>query len=183
MSTPSIIPFGHTEADVRRGLTLIRTADILAELEHLRFLALEFGPVVADPNRAFVEIQIERYSAELQRRERLLARGGDDPLTPRWPDRDDGLRTRIDAVKERWPLDRFCRELLGGTPQPTSHGRSRMACPLPGHDDRTPSFVLYPDGHAWCFGCQRGGDVLKLTGYVFATARFREQLAHLERTA
>jgi hypothetical protein len=41
-------------------------------------------------------------------------------------------------------------------------------CPLPDHEDRTPSFVVYPPdaqgGHdSWfCFGCQRGSDVLDL---------------------
>src|SRR5207244_11156102 len=30
-------------------------------------------------------------------------------------------------------------------------------CPLPGHDETTPSFYFYPDGGYWCFGCARGG--------------------------
>ncbi len=36
-------------------------------------------------------------------------------------------------------------------------------CPLPGHDEKTPSFVVYPgDRGWWCYGCQRGGDVVDL---------------------
>jgi DNA primase len=36
-------------------------------------------------------------------------------------------------------------------------------CPLPGHDEKTPSFVVYPgDRGFWCYGCQRGGDVVDL---------------------
>ncbi len=36
-------------------------------------------------------------------------------------------------------------------------------CPLPDHDDRTPSFVVYPeDAHFHCFGCGAHGDVLDL---------------------
>jgi DNA primase len=36
-------------------------------------------------------------------------------------------------------------------------------CPLPDHDEKTPSFVCYPDqGAWWCFGCDRGGDVVDL---------------------
>ena len=37
-------------------------------------------------------------------------------------------------------------------------------CPLPGHDDRTPSFHAYPDpGRGWyCFGCCRGGTIYDL---------------------
>ena len=35
-------------------------------------------------------------------------------------------------------------------------------CPLPDHDDRAPSFYVYPNGRFWCFGCSRGGDVIDL---------------------
>jgi hypothetical protein len=43
----------------------------------------------------------------------------------------------------------------------------RGRCPLPDHEDRTPSFFCYPnhsrfyDGW-WCYGCNRGGDVVDL---------------------
>lgn len=34
-------------------------------------------------------------------------------------------------------------------------------CPLPGHDDSSASFFVYPETKSfWCFGCQRGGDVI-----------------------
>lgn len=34
-------------------------------------------------------------------------------------------------------------------------------CPLPGHDDSSASFYVYPETKSfWCFGCQRGGDVI-----------------------
>lgn len=37
-------------------------------------------------------------------------------------------------------------------------------CPLPGHDEKSPSFHIYTkDNRGWCFGCSRGGDVLALT--------------------
>ena len=37
-------------------------------------------------------------------------------------------------------------------------------CPLPGHDDRTPSFTVWAgDSYSWrCFGCGRGGDYFAL---------------------
>ena len=42
-------------------------------------------------------------------------------------------------------------------------------CPLPGHDDRTPSFTVYPETDSWyCFGaCQRGGDVVDLAAFAW----------------
>jgi hypothetical protein len=36
-------------------------------------------------------------------------------------------------------------------------------CLLPNHEDRTPSFVVYPEANSWyCFSCLRGGDVVEL---------------------
>jgi DNA primase len=50
------------------------------------------------------------------------------------------------------------RSVLEFLQDPKRSGRCYKArCPLPGHDDRTPSFYLYPDGGYWCFGCGRGG--------------------------
>lgn len=42
-------------------------------------------------------------------------------------------------------------------------GRWVGRCPLPGHEDRTPSFSVDPQKNVWhCFGCLRGGDVIDL---------------------
>ncbi len=36
-------------------------------------------------------------------------------------------------------------------------------CPLPDHEDRTPSFAVNPQKNVWfCHGCIRGGDVVEL---------------------
>jgi hypothetical protein len=38
-----------------------------------------------------------------------------------------------------------------------------MNCPLPDHEDRTPSFAVNPEKNVWfCHGCVRGGDVVEL---------------------
>jgi hypothetical protein len=46
-------------------------------------------------------------------------------------------------------------------------------CPF--HQERNPSFYIYPETNSfWCYGCQRGGDVIKLVelvqGYSFKEA-------------
>ena len=39
-------------------------------------------------------------------------------------------------------------------------------CPLPDHEDKTPSFTVYPETDSWfCYGCLRGGDVIELACY------------------
>jgi DNA primase len=43
------------------------------------------------------------------------------------------------------------------------HSSSRLQkgrCPLPGHSDTSPSFFIYPDGHAHCYGCGFHGDLV-----------------------
>lgn len=39
-------------------------------------------------------------------------------------------------------------------------GRLKGLCPL--HAEKTPSFLLYPDGRYYCFGCGEGGDAIDL---------------------
>lgn len=41
-------------------------------------------------------------------------------------------------------------------------------CPLPGHDDSSPSLVVYPYNNTWwCFGCQRGSDIYDYVRFMF----------------
>jgi len=40
-------------------------------------------------------------------------------------------------------------------------------CPLPDHEDKTPSFTVWPGNDSWwCFGCSRGSDVIDLYFYA-----------------
>jgi CHC2 zinc finger len=64
-------------------------------------------------------------------------------------------------VRAAVPIEEIARrytelEPLGG--RAWFYGR----CPLPDHDDRDPSFFIYPPGRWWCYGCNRGGDVIDL---------------------
>ena len=39
-------------------------------------------------------------------------------------------------------------------------------CPLPDHEDQTPSFTTNPEKNLWfCHGCVRGGDVIELARF------------------
>jgi len=41
-------------------------------------------------------------------------------------------------------------------------------CPLPDHEDRTPSFYVYEESNSFfCFGCLEGGDVVKLARHAW----------------
>jgi hypothetical protein len=67
-----------------------------------------------------------------------------------------------DVLRELEP--RLYIETLTGVQVPSER---LIACPLPGHDDRTPSMRVYPDASRgfYCFGCHAGGDI-----YNFASA-------------
>jgi CHC2 zinc finger len=69
----------------------------------------------------------------------------------------------IDAAKEAvLVIDLAAR--LAGTGKMRRVGKTWATnCLLPNHEDRTPSFVVYPETNSWyCFSCLRGGDVVEL---------------------
>ncbi len=68
----------------------------------------------------------------------------------------------IDAAKEAVSCVDLADRLCG--PGGLRHvGKEWVGrCPLPDHEDRTPSFYVYPPGRWWCYGCSRGGDVVDL---------------------
>ena len=77
------------------------------------------------------------------------------------PDTSHGFRRCCEAIREAVPIEEVARrytklERFGGKAWFT--GR----CALPDHEDRTPSFYVYPPGRFWCYGCNRGGDVVDL---------------------
>jgi CHC2 zinc finger len=77
------------------------------------------------------------------------------------PETSYGFRRCCEVVRDAVPIEVVARrytdlEPLGDAAWFT--GR----CPLPDHEDRTPSLYLYPQGRYWCYGCNRGGDVVDL---------------------
>jgi len=54
-------------------------------------------------------------------------------------------------------------DYIGRQTELKPRGNKYMAeCPLPDHEDSTPSFWVYPETRSFfCFGCRRGGDVIE----------------------
>jgi hypothetical protein len=83
----------------------------------------------------------------------------------------------IDAAKETVPVIDLADRLAGP-------GKTRRAgntwitnCLLPNHEDRSPSFVVYPETNSWyCFSCLHGGDVVELARLVWG---YDERDAHV----
>lgn len=127
-----------------------------------------------------VETDLADALTELERRRRAIDKSKGNPFAPTTGRRDGTLIQRASDLKAVWPIDRFCSELLGMTLEGRGD-RMRGQCPLPAHDDSNPSFVVYlGQDRAWCYGCQRGGDVIDLTRHYFGLSSFREAITKLE---
>jgi len=83
------------------------------------------------------------------------AAAASDPYDAATEARDCGGMGVIAAIKERVTI----ADVLGLT-----KGARVIRCPL--HNDHTPSFYIYSDGHFKCFGCGVYGDVLDLVAMI-----------------
>jgi hypothetical protein len=83
-----------------------------------------------------------------------------EAATPRY--RGVSYKKPIDAAKEAVSVLDLADRLCGpGLKIVGDHWTAR--CPLPDHQDRVPSFVVYTETDSWyCFACLRGGDVVEL---------------------
>jgi DNA primase len=74
----------------------------------------------------------------------------------------------IAAAKERVPVINLADRLCGPGQMRRVCERWSALCPLPDHDEKTPSFVVYEgDRGWWCYGCNRGGDVVDLARFAW----------------
>ena len=71
------------------------------------------------------------------------------------------LSTTDDPLKQIPP--RTYVEVLTGEVVPAN---GWISCPLPDHEDRTPSFQVL-DSHWRCFGCGRGGGIIDLAATLY----------------
>jgi CHC2 zinc finger len=69
----------------------------------------------------------------------------------------------IDAAKEAVPVIDLADLLCGPGGLKRVGDRWVGQCPWPDHEDRSPSFTVYPETNScFCYGCLRGGDVVEL---------------------
>ncbi len=95
------------------------------------------------------------------------------PVYQERPERRGVSRRRvIDEAKEKVPVIDLA-DLLCGPAQMRRRGEEWLArCPLPDHEDRTPSFTTNPEKNLWwCHGCLRGGDVVELARHAWGYSK------------
>jgi DNA primase len=82
----------------------------------------------------------------------------------------------IEAVRENANIVEVASEFTALKRQGARFGG---LCPYPDHDEKTPSFSVSPDqGFYYCFGCQRGGDAIKLVTELKSLS-FVDAITHL----
>lgn len=185
-STPSYHEPTNLTASLPSEFVGVPTSDLLAWLEmygdqRLRALDGEMNDAPLASTLGYLEYRQDRVLDELERRRARLERHRDDPRAPRWPSRARyaALTELARDLKAKYPLENFVADQVMATQLRRTGSRWRGNCPIPDHDDTTPSFTVYPDGRWHCFGCGRSGDVYTLIGLVHGLERFSDQVAFL----
>jgi hypothetical protein len=164
------------------------TEQLLAQQEVLRYEMAELdcdgspddwcGESCVQSTLEFLALELKDCDDELKRRARLQA----SRFAPPWPNGKPVDRTALIAeIKRRLSVEELLRR--SGVPLKQSGRRLLCRCPLPGHDDKTPSFTIFPDGGWYCFGCCRGGDVLELGRWLLNERSFVRAVDMLAREA
>ncbi len=129
---------------------------------------------VTEHDAAFYQHKLDHIDRRIERYRTHLT------VKIRWPDRDrsNDLVRLAQGLKRAVPLERFISDQVLTTRLQRAGDRWRGTCPL--HEERTPSFIVYPDSGWTCFGkCNRSGDIYTLIGLVFGLELFRDQVALL----
>jgi DNA primase len=98
------------------------------------------------------------------------------PRIPRY--RGVSYTSPIDEAKRLVPTIDLADRILIDRGRLRHVGREWVGrCPLPGHEDRSPSFTVNPEKNVFfCHGCLRGGDVIELARLVW---RYDQRDAHI----
>jgi DNA primase len=95
------------------------------------------------------------------------------------PERRGVSRWRvIEEAKEKVPVMDLAERLCGPGGLRKVGDRWVGRCPLPDHEDRSPSFTVYPETNScFCFGCGRGGDVVELARFAWGYEKHEVTMA------
>jgi len=131
-----------------------------------------------EESRAYAKWRLTEAVTEVERRDALRARA----TAPWWPSSWPDHRPKAAAIKDALTVEDFLTRR--GVRLERYGDRLKARCPLPGHDDKTPSFVVYPRERNWyCFGCNRGGDVFNLQMFLSGEADFAATVTALAAEA
>jgi hypothetical protein len=154
------------------------------EQEYMRYAmqlidTLDYSPSLPDHIR---KNDAAIYSNEMDRIERRILRyARDRRLKYKWPDRSkyEEMLQIGQEMKIRYPLERFILDHVLQCDLRKAGDSWLGNCPIPTHDDTTPSFRVYDSVRFHCYGCRRSGDIFELIGLVYGIEGFSERLQYL----
>src|SRR5215208_8471940 len=93
---------------------------------------------------------------------------------------DCGFRRCCRAVRDAVPIEEVARRYTNLEP---FGGNAWFVgrCALPDHEDKTPSFYIYPPGRYHCYGCSGSGDIVDLEFHCGDYAELWEAMISLAR--
>jgi CHC2 zinc finger len=148
------------------------TAELARERDHVKWMLAEVDLGESDPDLRqgtvdFLLDYLKSFEEALAKRERLRV-SIYAPKDKAGPSVD---RSRlIRAIKESVRIEEYLG--MHGVQLQRRGKRFVAHCPLVGHQDKTPSFTIYPDSGWYCFGCHRGGDIFELGKWMFNLRSF-----------
>lgn len=150
----------------RRSWSLDRLLSWLAHEESV-------SPEIMDSSVAFIGSLLDELKRELDRPYRRSSHLRDESNRAY-----QGLEPRVQAVKDRLTIQEYVEAVSPRTRLSRRGDNLVGSCPY--HVEKTPSFYIFPDGGAHCFGCQMGGDLFDVIGLIEGLDRFYDQLRHAE---
>lgn len=110
-----------------------------------------------------IAVEMEAVRFDIFTVEDVVGRLSDPPARGASPGRTSTPYQGTDALGEIAPAV-YMESLTGLVPD----AAGKVCCPLPGHEDATPSCQVYPDAdRGWfCFGCERGGRIYDLAALL-----------------
>lgn len=170
-----------------KELYTIETADLIHDIDvfvNLRasLLSGDTPEPTLTNSIEYVDMFLDRAITEVERRfsddKRTKLRRG---WGTAWPQRSrlEEMKAIAEEMKSRLSIADYLDRYVPWAVLNPMGDRLRGRCPYPDHDDRTASFVVFPDDHAWCFGCQRGGDLFRVVALIEGIPVFRHQLQYV----
>lgn len=134
----------------------------------------------APESRAFVEYLLIELANELSRRKRLST----NTHAPDLPAIPKDRRDELEEIKRRVTvIDLIHSEVWREYERRGAHD-VWCNCPIPGHEETTPSFHIDERQQVWhCFGCGQGGDVFELARHLWSESLFFRVVDRLKEIA